>query len=745
MSNKPLPVPAEASLADPVLPAPRWRFDRTDKLMIDGVAHFCLDSQKTHHVVALVSDPDICIKLTDDQVRNMAGRGQLKIERAGLARNVVLRSSEPKQNLHDLPSSELREVLHVQTLCDDFLRREAQGRASRSDASMRAVIAESHAEWQKLDIKIMTADGRSGSRNTGPIIIPPSPSTLRRKLRRYEAANFDVRALIKNYGRSGNRSRRFSKKVRKLVDKYARKYMSRLKPTKISLYKKLDRKIRAINRQRAERGSKTLTVPSRQAFFRAIDKLPQYQILAARHGEDYAKKKLLIINQGVDATRPLERVEMDEWRVPLQTLLENAGLWSQLPKQERAKAKRTRVWLSTAIDTATRVVLAARLIFSPSAATAVATVEMAMGDKSAVARDAGCQKSWHMGGTYETTVTDGGSSWLSQEFRSANVDLGATAIIAPAKAPYLRPYKERLYKTLHTGLVQHFSGRTHENILVKGDYDSEANACIDYEELGKNIVRYIVDVYHLTPHDGLAGATPFDTWNDLTQIFRILPPPDADVARHVFGVSWDRKVSGKGVRILGLYYQSPELQRHRLRARSSTVTVRVDPNDLGYVSVRVDDGWITVKCAREGMDRVSVVHWLLSAQRIREHNAARAKVHQHIVDKALDDIERFAEHARKRAGIASPVMSHKDFERFERDLFRSFDFTSDDEGSAAEQSTPANTILDGKEKSSKPAPDVPSQDAPTVPLTTPPAANTSDDEYDDDDEYGDTGEYGVEH
>ena len=44
----------------------------------------------------------------------------------------------------------------------------------------------------------------------------------------------------------------------------------------------------------------------------------------------------------------------------------------------------------------------------------------------------------------------------------------------------------------------------------KGDYDSAAFANVVAEMLGRALVRYIVDVYHNTPHNGLGGQTPND-------------------------------------------------------------------------------------------------------------------------------------------------------------------------------------------------------------------------------------------
>lgn len=82
-----------------------------------------------------------------------------------------------------------------------------------------------------------------------------------------------------------------------------------------------------------------------------------------------------------------------------------------------------------------------------------------------------------------------------------------------------------MFGTFATKLIPRLSGRTFSNTVERGDYDSVARAALNPEEFCSVLVRYIVDVYHRSPHSGLDGETPLDCWNRLVEKFGVQPPP----------------------------------------------------------------------------------------------------------------------------------------------------------------------------------------------------------------------------
>jgi putative transposase len=326
--------------------------------------------------------------------------------------------------------------------------------------------------------------------------------------------------------------------------------------------------------------------------------------------------------------------------------------------------------------------------------------------------------------------TDSGSSYVSHEFRAAVTDLGAGSEFAAAGMPQMRGRGERFNRTLHEGLIAHFHGRTFKDLVEKGDYDPDANAVLDVVELGRMIVRWIVDVYHNTPHAGLGGETPRNCWLRLTRLHPVLPPPDSDLNRHIFGVTVERRITGAGVRVLGLQYRSEPLMKARRDFGQKPALVRIDEADLGHVSVRTKQGWLTVRCERSGFDGVSVAKWRAARSALRRVHARNAKLSESVVYQAIRDIHEFSDEATRRAGIASPILTSAEIERLERDLFRSFGFARgpEDGPSVLESGVPDRDRPSGAEPV-QPTDDGASHMDDDVDRDVPPPASETDDDF----------------
>lgn len=125
-----------------------------------------------------------------------------------------------------------------------------------------------------------------------------------------------------------------------------------------------------------------------------------------------------------------------------------------------------------------------------------------------------------MHGTPELIVTDCGSAYKSIEFRAACHDLQITVERAPAGTPWMRPYVERLFRSIGTDLMARLTGRTFGNVLERGDADVQ------------------------------------------------IPPPDGRLRRLVFGLRTSRKPQIGGVTVMGVTYQNRDLAAWRARNRS---------------------------------------------------------------------------------------------------------------------------------------------------------------------------------
>nr|WP_246389284.1 Mu transposase C-terminal domain-containing protein [Microvirga mediterraneensis] len=229
-----------------------------------------------------------------------------------------------------------------------------------------------------------------------------------------------------------------------------------------------------------------------------------------------------------------------------------------------------------------------------------------------------------------------------------------------------------MFSTIHTGLISRFSGRTFANIVQKGDYNSEDNASVPLEELAWALVRYVVDDYHNRPHEGLGGETPRDAWIRISREFGRIGLPDRDTQRAIFGILLTRKLSNGGVRILGLRYQSRELHEWLLRKGSVDLEIRLDPEDIGRISVKCGPYWVTVPCLKPEFDSVSLRTWIAASTELRARFQKAAALVRPVVLEAVRAIETLSRDLQEQAGIANELSTPEEIEQAEARLTIAF-------------------------------------------------------------------------
>jgi putative transposase len=665
-----LPVPVNLPVVIPptaIVPQStfKMRIDSTTGVHIDEHDYIKHKKLPGGYLLARLDHPDIIQEFSFEELEELRQADRLSVtHQYHSSRSAAGRLNSSHAYLSDLPEPRQTAWADRLEIVEDFIVAERDGEYSRSDKSLKNFIK----AW--FAARVETSKGRFGK--SFDIESPPSPTSLRRWLRSFEACDHDPAALIDGYGRSGNRDARLLPEVAEVMATFVARYMSNLKPSMASVYR--DMRAEFLQKHRH------LTVPSRNTFERAIKKLDPFEVMAAREGEAVARRKLYAVRDRVDVTRPLQRVEMDEQLIPLQAMLEERGKWHDLPEKLKAGITHDRLWCSKIFDSWSRVVLGFVITRAPSAASALATLRMALEDKTAFAAAMGCQSLWDMYGLPELIVTDSGSNFRSKAFRAAVLDLGSSIMIAPAGLPQMRGSIERSFRTDSQFLYSQVPGYSFSNVVEKGEYESEKNISVTMMELAKLMVRYWVDIYHNSPHAGLGGDTPANRWRTGVVRFGVLPPPPRDVIRHIFCTVIECRVGNKGVRVAGLYYQSKALQQARRSIRDKYALVRVDTEDLSCISVKTDDGWITVPCSTEGFEGVSLTHWRMGQATLRRKYASIAALSEEIVTKALLDIRDEVEQLRLASNVPSPIMSSENLITFNREMERGFDMVRPEDG-----------------------------------------------------------------
>ena len=662
-SNLPVLSPMPMPSAEPAF---KIRIDSTTGVHIDEHDYVKHRKVSNGYLLKRLDIPDIIKEFSFDELEELRLAERLEVtQNYHSSRSASGRLNSGNTYLSDLPDGTQTRWADRLEIVEAFIFAEGNGTHSRSDASLKLFTDDLVAG------KIKDAEGkRFGSKLE--LATPPSPTSIRRWLRRFEACDHDPAALIDGYGRSGNRDCRLQPEAAALMGTYVEKYQSNLKPSMASLYRDMRADFR--------KNHTNLSLPSRNTFERAIKKLDPFEVLAAREGEAVARRKLYAVRDRVDVTRPLQRVELDEQLIPLQAMLIERGKWDTLPDKLKAGITHDRLWCSKIIDVWSRVTLGFVLTRAPSTDSALATVRMALEDKTALAAAMGCTSPWDMFGLPELIVTDSGSNFRSKKFRAAILDLGSSIMIAPAGLPQMRGPVERSFRTDTERFYSKFPGRAFKDVVEKGEYDSEANISVTVMELAKLMFRYFVDIYHNTPHAGLGGDTPANRWRTGMDRFGVVPPPSRDVIRHIFSTVIECRVGNRGVRVAGLFYQSKALQQARRTIRDRYVLVRVDTENLEAVSVKTDEGWITVPCSTPGFEGVSLEHWKLAQTSLRRKHASVAALSESIVSEALLDVTAEIERLRIESHVPSPIMASVDFVKFNRDLERGFDMVRPEDG-----------------------------------------------------------------
>ncbi|MFG1420048.1 transposase, partial [Xanthobacter sp. V0B-10] len=430
------------------------------------------------------------------------------------------------------------------------------------------------------------------------------------------------------------------------------------------------------NDERARKDLDLLPVPSKRTFEREIEKLNQFHVVAARDGENAARRKFRIGGRREGALTAGEKILIDCWRVQLKSLKLPGQFWVGLAEEEINQLKRLRFAVCAAMCEASKVVVGIRICLNPDEETAIETLEMICRDKTNIAHEADCISTWSQAITPGEVGVDNGSEFIGARFQDALIGIGAQYEAGPARQPDARPGIERFFRTADNQLMPLFQGRTFGNVAAKGDYDSDAKANVTIDTLSRALIRWIVDVYHNTPHEGLGGETPKNAWDRLVSTYGVLPPPSAETMRAVFGVSTTRRIQNRGIRVMGLFYRRSEdnrLGKLRIKIGQGDVRIKIDRQNLGSILVRENVNgaeWFQVACDLDEMAGVDALSWIETYRSIRRRNLDQSKLSEAVVLGALRDIRRLGLESARAAGLGPSTMTRESLLEIEEREFR---------------------------------------------------------------------------
>lgn len=409
-------------------------------------------------------------------------------------------------------------------------------------------------------------------------IVKPSPTSVLRWKRRFTTAECDIRALMDNKAKRGNRSCRYPDAVSEFTDiAIETVYLTLERKTVQDTIHKAQALVLAENKLRPK--SLALPLPKRRYVENKISEIPAFDRYAARYGRTAAVAKFRAVLGNRITEAPLERVEIDHTKLDLFIIDDKTGLPLGRP------------WLTICIDDYTRCILGIYLGFEPPSYLTVARC----------LRDAFLPKvnlkvdypdivhEWEAHGVMRVLVVDNGPEFHSESLENACLTLPVEIDYAPRKTPWFKGKIERVCKTSNEGISQGVPGTTFSNIFEKGDYDPAEHAVVRLSKARHIIRKWIADVYHQRPHRTL-HAPPAEVWkaNIVQEDIRV--PCDPAELDAILGRCESRTLTHKGIELDCLFYNSRELANLRQRLGDTLkVEIRVDDSDLGHIIVLSPD------------------------------------------------------------------------------------------------------------------------------------------------------------
>lgn len=402
-------------------------------------------------------------------------------------------------------------------------------------------------------------------------------------------------------------------------------YASATKIAKCDVAQKAVEGVKEENARRRAHGFPVLIKDrSARTYERWIDKfLDPFTVVAQREGIAAAKAKFGSVEGGMKVRNIGEQVVLDAWKLHVVTLDATRDQLNRMTPEKRAKVKRVRRWVVVAIDMATRAILGFAFCRAPNEAASLEALRLCFADKTFLLEQAGLRHgSWNFRTPIHLVSTDSGSEFGKHPFGGALFSaavrrLNASFLNSVTGVPELRGTIERLFRTFELKWARHMPGWTAGIVSQLNDRKPYFEACISDDELERLFVQFIAD-YNTSPHRGLEFGTPAGEWDKLSQdpLFDLTLLPGPAALREACGQYETAGVSEAGIRFKGLTYSNAFTRGQRMARGVDRIVqpgekleIKIDPLDLGAISVLADGDLISVECLDDTMRGKSLAWW----------------------------------------------------------------------------------------------------------------------------------------
>jgi len=404
---------------------------------------------------------------------------------------------------------------------------------------------------------------------------PPSARSVVEWRRQLKRAGGDVRVLLPQLARRGNRLRRLAPEVLEIIRKHSEQhYLSIQQNTMRHVCREVEH---TINRDNEFRSSEhKLETPSYKVIRRHIKSLDPFDVMASREGRRAAERAFRAYGMGPVTTRPLERVEIDHTVLDLFVLDQGLGLILGRP------------YLTIAMDAHTRAIVGMYIGFTPpSYVTVMEVLKRTILPKTALREKyPSIINEWDAHGMPDAIIVDNGKEFHSADLADACLQLKIQVQYCPPGEPWYKGVIERFFRTLNQRLLHSLPGTTFGKIYKLAEYDPTKHAVVDFLVLSEILYTWLADIYMQEIHRGI-GTSPADKWRTSSSAFPPRWPPSRRDLDITLGLIEERVIGKRGIEYQGLFYNCDALARIRNAIPSGQrVTIKYLPDDMTRVFVR---------------------------------------------------------------------------------------------------------------------------------------------------------------
>lgn len=516
------------------------------------------------------------------------------------------------------------------------LNQESRAALDRRTAYVRAAVERFKSRLPREDCKALIAEVKDIIGDTSP----PCFNTLRNWVHRYLERNASVTALIPLKKLHKDQWERLPEITRETIEDCLDKYYYIEEPESVSdIIGAIQSGLEQYNTLRPL--TDQIVVPSDSTLRRRIRESGEFRRLLKQKGEQEAIKASRWSVKLRRQYRLLQRIEGDTHILDIE-LVNDYG-------DTIGKAA-----LTILLDVASRRVTGWDISINPPSA-----------QKTIRA----LKDSIHRVGIGEEYRLDNGAENTKEDALDGLFPLlGPNITYCRVRRPNEKPYVERWFKTLTTGLTHRLRGTTFSCPNERGDYPSEKKAMYTLEVVKERFEDWLENVYHKRRHRGI-GTSPNKMWAMLAN----KQPPlrrvaSEDMSRLFLSQTSSKLVEGR-VRFKNLQWSCGELKNlHDLGTKEQLLTIFYDASDLGQVLVTHPDYPEKVfhakGCEMSYQDGLTLdLHLLLNATQnkeakefdFREAREHRTRTMQERYDYEHKRGRRKAAQTDEKIGLAHPV------------------------------------------------------------------------------------------